>query len=273
MLNKAVQLLLLTRHTPLRSLLIVAGETWIFNRKIQREADWIAAKRELRTWISTDNARRAVWHAGKVLRIGMRAPKNPSNSKTYYGDNIAVPPRSPSAKMNSNIAEDESVILPREGEAHLHNYWTLYVASLVCWAWGFDAQTDAATTYSGPFNAWPLDAVANGDNDTGRSSSSSSAASDADSESSYHEVVEMEMWKYLRYLDVPSHEKLPTTVSIPNGGRNGFPGVTDDPRRGEIKGLLECVRRKISGPMGGLLNEAERVLWKLGEGKSLTANF
>lgn len=85
------------------SLLTVAAESWLFSRKVESLAVWTDAKNQLRNWVQGEEASRAVWHAGHVLRAYFARP------------------------------EDD----PTNG---LHELWSLYLAALVCWAYGFSVQ-------------------------------------------------------------------------------------------------------------------------------------
>ncbi|MCJ1438141.1 hypothetical protein MMC27_007528 [Xylographa pallens] len=95
--------LLLATHTPIPSLLTVAAESWLFARKVADPAVWTTAKLELRRWAQSPDASKAVWHAGHVLRAHLARP-------------------------------------PDGALAGLHELWALYLAALVCWAYGFAVQ-------------------------------------------------------------------------------------------------------------------------------------
>ena len=179
--------LLMAKTTPLSALLTVSGESWIFGHKLSEEADFHAAKATLRAWATSPaNSSQAVWHATALLRLVMR------------DDN---------------------------GINALHEQWSIYVAALVCWAFGFVAQpcVDPLTAL------WNFEASS---------------------------VEDQAMWIYLSAMDKPSWEFM-----------------ADVPLRWRTAGLLECVRKRIEGPMGGLLNEAHSVLTRLVEGVSLLSDF
>ena len=91
--------LLLASHTPISSLATVAAETWLFGRKLDDPKVWVAAQQDLRRWIAKDEASKAAWHAIQFLRD--------------YFSRDQVPP----------------II-------GLHKQWCLYLAALVCWAYG-----------------------------------------------------------------------------------------------------------------------------------------
>ncbi|MCJ1382118.1 hypothetical protein MMC17_005230 [Xylographa soralifera] len=102
-LDLTLHALLLATNTPIPSLLTVAAESWLFARKVENPAVWTNAKLTLRSWVQSSDASKAVWHAGHVLRAYFARPK------------------------------DDSI-------AGLHELWSLYLAALVCWAYGFAMQ-------------------------------------------------------------------------------------------------------------------------------------
>lgn len=65
------------------------------------------------------------------------------------------------------------------------------------------------------------------------------------------EVAEAQAWEYLSAMNVEGWVAIPQ-VSI----------------RWQTRGVLECVRARMVGPLGGLLNQAEDVLTQLVEDKS-----
>lgn len=171
--------LLLANMTPIHTLLIVSSGSWLFNTKVTDRSIWDTAKIDLRTWLITDEAARSVWHASQLLRLALR----------------------------------------EEGLHFLQEQWCMFLAALVCWAYGFVA--------------YPLDP----------SRPVPNAITD--------EVAEAQAWEYLSAMDVEGWEAMPQ-VSI----------------RWQTRGVLECVRARIGGPLGGLLNQAEDVLTQLVEDKS-----
>ncbi|KAI9735926.1 MAG: hypothetical protein M1834_001392 [Cirrosporium novae-zelandiae] len=88
----------LQKFTPIHSVLIVAGESWLLSKKLVSRADFLNAKANLRTWVATDAAKSAVWNAAAILRLQMQS-KNDCSDPLYD--------------------------------------WILYISSLVCWAFGF----------------------------------------------------------------------------------------------------------------------------------------
>ena len=171
--------LLLAALTPIHTLLIVSSGSWLFNTKVTDRSIWDAAKIDLRTWITSDEAARSVWHANQLLRLALR----------------------------------------EESLHFLQEQWCMYLAALVCWAYGFAA--------------YPSD--------------SSRPIPDAITA----EVAEAQAWEYLSAMNVEGWEAIPQ-VSI----------------RWQTRGVLECVRARMVGPLGGLLNQAEDVLTQLVEDKS-----
>ncbi|KAL8698269.1 MAG: hypothetical protein Q9224_001930 [Gallowayella concinna] len=182
----------LTTHTPLHSLIITASESWLFGTKVTDEAVWHTSKATLRSWITSESAMQAVWHATQLLRIVFRRPSDPLPEVTNDG-------------------------------GYLHNLWCLYVAALVCWAFGYG---------------------------------STNARAQPDMLTNNAEVLTAE---YLDAMDV---------LDWPDVGNVGPCWL------GSTRGLLESVRLKIGDVgMGGLLNGAEDVLFRLIDGESKLVEF
>ena len=171
--------LLLSTITPIHTLLIVSSGSWLFNTKVTERCVWDAAKIDLRTWATTNEAARSVWHANQLLRLALR-------------------------EGSLNLLQEQ---------------WCMYLAALVCWAYGF------VTSPSHPSRPIPDAMTA--------------------------EVAEAQAWEYLSAMNVDGWEAIPQ-VTI----------------QWQTRGVLECVRARISGPLGGLLNQAEDVLTQLVEDKS-----
>jgi hypothetical protein len=89
---------------PLRSLLAVAGLTWVLGQKLTDENQFTSAKAATRQWANDrSTSLRAAWHAAHVLRIAF-------NHGVDGGD--------------------------------LHERWCVYVSALVCWAFVCAHQTN-----------------------------------------------------------------------------------------------------------------------------------
>lgn len=180
--------LVMAKRTPITALLTVSGESWIFGHKLSEEADFHASKATLRAWADdTGKSSQAVWHATALLR---------------------------------------GVMCNESGINTLHEQWSIYLAALVCWAFGFVAQPEVDPLTG----LWDF--------------------------ATQISVEDRDMWAYLSAMDKPSWDLM-----------------ADVPMRWRTAGLLECVRRRISGPMGGLLNEAQSVLARLVEGISTLSHF
>jgi len=120
----------MAKHIPIRNLLIVAGESWLLDRKVEQEAEYIQAKHVMREWVNqaippiTKNhipdILHAHWHALKVLRM------------------VVDPTEGPYAFRSTNM---------------LHEDWSIYLAILVCWAHGYECRTRPQT--STPTTSFP----------------------------------------------------------------------------------------------------------------------
>ncbi len=138
----------------------------------------------------------------------------------------------------------------------LHEGWCLYLSCLVVWAYGYKASLSLA----------PSQNISSAASTISESHSTSTASSGRSQPFNHPTVMDMsdadaEMREYLRATRVPSPEYL----------RN-----LDANAIGRTHGLLESVRlRKIANGLGGgaLLNEAERVLYRLVEGRSRLSHF
>lgn len=217
--------LLTARNTPIRQLLTVSGESWLFGKKVDSEADFLNAMRDLRHWVDdTTQSLRALWHATSLLRIAF----DTSTGRTFDPEH----PSHSDRRLNM-----------------LHEEWSIYLAALVCWAVGFD------TSQNNPSPGIHSSAVSTR-SDAFSHSSSSSGLSVASAHPPLLDPADAdeEMRIYLNATDVTSPEDL---------------GVLDAGILGRTDGLLEVVRTtRLGGPMGELLNEAERVLYRLVEAKS-----
>ena len=138
----------------------------------------------------------------------------------------------------------------------LHEGWCLYLSCLIVWAYGYKASLSLA----------PSQIVSSAASTISESHSTSTISSGRSQPHNYPTVMDVsdadaEMREYLRATRVPNPEYL----------RNLDANVI-----GRTHGLLESVRlRKIANGLGGggLLNEAERVLYRLVEGRSRLSHF
>jgi len=133
----------------------------------------------------------------------------------------------------------------------LHEAWTFYLACLVCWAYGFSLSTTLDNSANGSGAPSVVSELSN----PSRSSSLASAhPALLDSQAAAYSMRE-----YLQSTNVTTVDDL----------------LRVDPQIfGHMQGLLEIVRlNKISLLLGGLMNEAERVLYRLVEGRSRLSHF
>lgn len=120
-----IHALTVAQHTPLQSLLVVSGESWLFGKKIEHENKFAAAKSHLREWVDSHKSQTALRHATALLRmvfdIGPDTPKKLSVHETRNRD--------------------------RE-MGMLHEQWCVYLAALVCWACTFDTSAPSSAPLS-----------------------------------------------------------------------------------------------------------------------------
>ncbi|KAL8703928.1 MAG: hypothetical protein Q9201_002908 [Fulgogasparrea decipioides] len=95
----------LSTHTPIHALVITASESWLFGTKITEEAVWLESKATLRKWVDSDGAMEAVWHAAALLRLTFQHRSHQPQQQPYEA-------------------------------GYLHDLYCLYIAALVCWAFG-----------------------------------------------------------------------------------------------------------------------------------------
>ncbi|KAK6364934.1 hypothetical protein LTS17_011630 [Exophiala oligosperma] len=218
----------MARNTPIRQLLVTSGESWILGKKLENEAEFQDAKRVLRAWADSNfQSRIAMWHATQLIR---------SRVKFSY----------------SEPTRTELVVTFQETHM-LQEPWVLYLAALVCWAYGLSASA-AALDGNGQGSGAGSTASDPHSNPSRTPSSSSAHPALLDS----HEAA-YSMREYLKATDVDKVD--------------GILGVDPD-MFGRTHGLLEVIRlNKIGSLLGGLMNEAERVLYRLVEGRSRLSHF
>lgn len=224
------------KHTPIRSLLIVSGESWLFGKKLEIEYDFHAARSRLREWVGSDKAHAALWHATALLRMVFTVT-GPGNSLAQSAGDAGSQERE--MKM-------------------LHEQWSVYIAALICWACAFDETSSTESLASSSM------ASASTNSPLVSCTTSPSIATSTSNTAGYPPLmdaieVETQMRRFLQTTDVRGVSELPAALAKV---------------KGQTKGLLEAVRmRKISGAIGGLLNEGSGVLYRLVEGRSRISHF
>lgn len=183
----------LSSLVPIRSLLIVSSASWLFGTKVTDRSVWETAKVRLRAWAATDAAARCTSYATKFLQI----------------------------------------VLDEGSSPMLHEKWCIFLAALVCWAFGFSPgqqQQQQHHQLLGVLGGRRLDA----------------------------DIANFQARQYLQAMNGSIWIELSTK-----------------PIRWYTSGLLECVRAKLHGSIGGLLNQAEDTLAALaeGQGRSQLMNF
>jgi hypothetical protein len=101
-------------YTPLHDLLAIAGDTWVFARKIPQPAAFHAAQSRLKIWSSTPAAAAATHHACNYLSSALSQPYAPfsaSQIQSFAGEPFCI-----------------------------SDYWSLYTSALICWAFGHHRQ-------------------------------------------------------------------------------------------------------------------------------------
>lgn len=115
-----VQAYLALHHTPLHDLLAIAGDTWVFARKITPPSAFHSAQSRLKTWSSSLAAAAATQYACQHLSTVLSQPLTPTSS-----DNVQS-----------------------YGPQCITDYWALYVCTLICWAFGHRYQYSGGSSGS-----------------------------------------------------------------------------------------------------------------------------
>ena len=217
----------MARNTPIRQLLVVSGESWIMGKKLENEGEFHEAKKNLRVWVESNlESRVALWHALRLIR----------------GCANFMPTDSTNTGLFVSFRDTQM----------LHEPWVLYLAALVCWAYGVSIWKSLEG--NGPLSGAASTASEPLSNLSRTSSLSSVHPALLDS----HEAA-YSMREFLHLTNVERPEDL---------------SRVDPHTFGQVHGLLEMIRlHKIGDFLGGLMNDAERVLYRLVEGRSRLSHF
>ena len=245
--------LLAAYYTPVRKLLMVSGESWLYGRKVEDEADFRAAKVALRTWVdagSPDNPNaadadvlKAVWHATRLLCLTIHSPSDlPFQPTPTIGDSLFPPGE---GDLSDNVRPSLNM---------LHEPWSIYLCGLICWAYGFDAApASIASTTAGSSGRGSVSSIA-ASHSTSTSSGSFSGTTSIHPPLLPGNGAFEEARNYLAEMSSPGLQRPADLLRL------------DPDWRSRTDGLLETIRtRKMSGSDSGLMNEAERVLFRLVE--------
>ncbi|RDW61082.1 hypothetical protein BP6252_12465 [Coleophoma cylindrospora] len=109
-------------YTPVHDLLAVAGESWVFARKLTASSTFTAAQARIRSWVSSLAAAKATRHACRSLQ--------------FY------------------LTKKQASLCDLSGQAHssscVSDYWSLYISALICWAFGYRHNTTTTTGEARP---------------------------------------------------------------------------------------------------------------------------
>jgi hypothetical protein len=119
--NPKTEAFLFFYHTPLQDLLAISGDTWVFSRKITPASAFHASQFRLKTWSVSLAGAAATQHACRVLKAELL--------QQFHRSAVRDP------------SEQELGL-----EGCISDYWVLYIATLVCWAFGHRYQ---AHSYGG----------------------------------------------------------------------------------------------------------------------------
>lgn len=104
--------------TPLHDLLAVAADTWIFSQKVTPPERFRTAQKNLSNWAKSPAAAQAAHTACRILSINL-AQSYDVHTKSCHTNGIVC----------------------------ITNYWSLYVAALICWAYGHHYQIRQAVQH------------------------------------------------------------------------------------------------------------------------------
>lgn len=123
--SSLAQTYLALHHTPLHDLLAIAGDTWIFGQKVTPPSAFHDAQLRLKTWSSSVSAAQATHHACRILSLELC--RSCSHERNYYEDGLGF----------------------------MSRYWSLYIATLICWAFGhrYQPSRSGSLTRSSSFTA------------------------------------------------------------------------------------------------------------------------
>jgi hypothetical protein len=102
-------------YTPLYDLLSVTGDTWVFGQKVPSPSMFQSAQAHVKTWCSSPSAAQATHYACRIL--------------------------SDSLSQSSGAAQDNHT----ESTAGISDYWSLYIATLITWAFHHKYQTSGGS--------------------------------------------------------------------------------------------------------------------------------
>jgi hypothetical protein len=227
------------QHTPVRSLLTVSGESWLFGKKLENKDDFHAAKAQLRAWLGSSGAQAALCHAIALLRM-VFGNEPPTLAEAAY-----------------EIAHEDRWM------GMLHQEWCIYLAALICWACTFNESSTTAESL-----------VASSSFSASIASSTSMLSPMLSGATTPATTVSSAVGYPLLMDPVDADNEMRTFLQVTDVGGSGEVSVAVGRVKVQMKGLLEVVRtRKLNGSLGGLLNEASGVLYRLVEGRSTLPHF
>ncbi|KAH8699945.1 hypothetical protein BGZ61DRAFT_240210 [Ilyonectria robusta] len=111
-------------YTPLRYLLSVSGDSWVFNEKVTEAKSFSQHQDRLDQWRKSGSAAIATVFAARALKAFLGLDSGPEGS----GDGVGKPQRRQCAFWKD-----------------ISDYWGVYVCALICWAFGDIGKRSQAT--------------------------------------------------------------------------------------------------------------------------------
>ncbi|KAI1116331.1 hypothetical protein F5Y14DRAFT_78173 [Nemania sp. NC0429] len=118
-------------HTPLRDLLAVSGDSWLFSRKLLDPEDFRRRKASVRAWSSSVHAGAACTFAAKALLAFLHTIDDFEEEEDDDDDD--------DDNNTPDTPRDSTGRGLRGREWHtsdMSGYWALYVCALICWSLG-----------------------------------------------------------------------------------------------------------------------------------------
>ncbi|KAJ4364886.1 hypothetical protein N0V85_009264 [Neurospora sp. IMI 360204] len=126
-------------HTPLRDLLAVSGESWLFTKKVLPAAEFSIHLRRLKAWAENHHYRQGGNTNVPTDMVDLSVVK-----ATMYAARSIVQFLSPVSPGVSRYAPVECVVTEDRSSLwgkDISDYWALYVCALIFWAFGHKARS------------------------------------------------------------------------------------------------------------------------------------
>jgi hypothetical protein len=139
-------------HTPLRDLLAVGGDSWVFSQKILPATSFHEHQKRLKIWVgntSTSSSSSSSSSGGGGMSV-VRATVYAARAILGFLDRLpggggGYSHQSSSSQGGSGGGKDPA----SAWSADMSDYWAMYVCALICWAFGHPARSGGGGGNSG----------------------------------------------------------------------------------------------------------------------------